>query len=178
MKLLKCARLRLNQAPARLAGDGVGVGLRTPAGGPSTLLANFLFSSSAMESLSFRSNCHGGMRTVSTISTRTNILRQYSGNRRACQVPGPASGGDAQAASVPSQPDKPGRQPGRAAEPGVPLADATLLSRRKLRPAHSVIRAPNQGPPRTAPRAPRAVATHQSHATSFPRSLSFRRTDQ
>lgn len=176
MKLLKCARLRLNQATARLAGDGIG--LRTPAGGPSTLLANFLFSSSAMESLSFRSNCHGGMRTVSTISTRTNILRQYSGNRRACQVPGSASGGDAQAASVPSQPDKPGRQPGRAGEPGVPLADATLLSRRKLRPAHSVICPPNQGPPRTAPRAPRAAATHQSHATSFPRSLSFRRTDQ
>lgn len=38
-----------------------------------TLLANFLFSSSAMDSFSFLSNCQGGILTVSVISTRTNM---------------------------------------------------------------------------------------------------------
>lgn len=39
-----------------------------------TLLANFLFSSSAMDSFSFLSNCQGGILTVSVISTRTNMV--------------------------------------------------------------------------------------------------------
>lgn len=40
-----------------------------------TLLASFLFSSSAMASLSCLWKFHGGIRTVSTISTNTNMLR-------------------------------------------------------------------------------------------------------
>lgn len=60
-----------------------------------TLLANFLFNSSAMESLSFLLNCHGGIRTVSTISTKTNILacEGGSGNRRISYASGPGAVG-------------------------------------------------------------------------------------
>lgn len=47
-----------------------------------TLLANFLFSSSAMESLSFISNCQGGIRTVSVISTRTNMVARCLWRKR------------------------------------------------------------------------------------------------
>lgn len=63
--------------------------------GPSTLLANFLFSSSAMESLSFLSNCHGGVLTVSTISTKTNILACAggSGNETVSHASGPGAVG-------------------------------------------------------------------------------------
>lgn len=39
-----------------------------------TLLANFLFSSSAMDSFSCLSNCQGGILTVSVISTSTNMV--------------------------------------------------------------------------------------------------------
>ncbi len=41
-----------------------------------TLLASFLLSSSAIASFSCRWKLHGGIRTVSTISTSTNILDQ------------------------------------------------------------------------------------------------------
>lgn len=55
---------------------------------PSTLLASFLLSSSAMESSSFLSNCQGGIRTVSTISTRTNIPARAWGAAQSGPEPG------------------------------------------------------------------------------------------
>lgn len=69
-----------------------------------------------------------------------------------------------------SAPDKPNPQPSRAGEPGVQVADATLLSRRKLRPAPGSLggalaaRLPVQSRP--VPSTPRARATHHSRASS------------
>lgn len=92
----------------------------------STLLANFLFSSSAMESLSFLSNCHGGIRTVSTISTRTNIPARAGVLGMGASVKHRVwGGGHSRTPSVPSQllrlsaPVNPGRQWGGAAGPQV-----------------------------------------------------------
>lgn len=171
------------------SGDGRGRHC-LPARGPNTLLANFLFSSSAMESLSFRSNCHGGMRTVSTISTRTNILRRTLGTRE------PVNHGGLRAMGVPEPPRSPrslgparpaaGRPRGRAwgaASGGRVSAPLETEARSLQPPTYPQVRGrpvPLRPHPAQQPRTIHAhpAAPKTQRRASESESPSFRRTDQ